>query len=118
IPAAKSIDTHEKNEYSGLVSLAPSLMEPYLLHTKKIRKRTKIVTAHTYTQFKLTNKNCFTVSKECSEISGKKEDTKLTKRIKKRLGNTIPLLNVVLGFILLNLLMVDKIKITPWNNNF
>lgn len=98
IPAAKSMDTQEKNEYWGLLSLLPNLMSPYLLNMRYTRKMTKMVTAQTYTQLRLMKIKDLTVLSRSSVSNGKAADSKHMPRMKIKLGSVTPLLRVVLIF--------------------
>src|SRR5690606_38437678 len=94
MPAAKSIEIQEKNEYSGLLSLLPSLMLPNLLNIRYTKKITNKVTPQTYTQLRLTNIKPLTASRIRTVNVGRKTDNRHTPIIKIRLGTTIPLLKV------------------------
>src|SRR5690606_14402199 len=106
IPAAKSMAIQEKNECSGSASLSPSLIEPYLLKTRNTRKNTKMVRDHTYTQFRLINIHSCTMPSIAAARLGTKLETRLTDRIKIKLGTTTPLLKVLLAKNCLNVLIV------------
>src|SRR5690606_5397396 len=100
IPAANSIEIQEKKEYSGLLSLLPNRIFPYLLNIRYKRKITNMVTDHTYIQFRLIKMKFFMPFRRYSATSGKSTDMKETPAIKIILGKITPLFNVVLSICL------------------
>ena len=69
-------------------------MVPYLLKVSTKRKITKIVTDHTYTQFRFTKIQVLITSNTEAVCAGKRLETKVTDIIKIKLGATIPGLKV------------------------